>query len=855
MNGLKRLLLPLHRHAHLYQMIAAGVAAAAMVLMFFLTEPEDLRAQNALQTQFNTLQRDEAELGEAVLELDFSLSNDYDRVNALLAQMLGVVLQLQDDSVNRSLKHWPKFASELRLLAEHLLVQQDVLERFKSRNAVLKSSLIYLPKARDDVLADLPTGTPLRGDVNLLVEKVLLNRIRGAGLAPEDLTALIQRVEAGRAALPANARAQLSVFLRHVRVVDGFERDMPALVVELTSRNSVGPLMNAYRQYDDEQQHRASWFRAFLLFATLGFMLYALRALFRMQDQSAGLMLAAGVFTHAREGILITDGKAHILDVNEAFTRITGYTREDVLHKNPRLLNSGRHDPAFFTAMWRALTEEGHWFGEIWNRRKSGEVYAEMQTISAVRDPFGHTSHYVALFSDITALKEHEQRLQQLAHFDALTGLPNRLLLADRMHQAMSLAQRRAERLAVAYLDLDGFKAVNDQHGHEAGDHLLMTLASRMKAVLRDCDTLARLGGDEFVVVMQGPGDALAAREMVNRLLAVAAEPVLMNQARLQVSVSMGMTFYPQAEDVDADQLLRQADRAMYQAKLSGKNRCHVFDADQDRSARGQYQSIDRIRQALSDGELVLHYQPKVRMRSGVVVGVEALMRWQHPDLGLLSPSEFLPVIETNRLALDVVGWALNTALAQTVAWRTCGLELNISVNVGAHQLQEPDFAERLGQILASYPEVRPSCLSLEVLESSALQDLSRVSRAIETCKALGVEFALDDFGTGYASLSYLKRLPVAQLKIDQSFVSGLLHEPDDRAILVSVLGLAKAFGLEVVAEGVESVAHGVMLLELGCELGQGYGIAHPMPGEQLPDWITQWRPDAAWLSAGMNVS
>ena len=425
------------------------------------------------------------------------------------------------------------------------------------------------------------------------------------------------------------------------------------------------------------------------------------------QNAQSKLRIAASVFETSREGIMITEVDGSIIDVNDSFSRITGYSKEEIIGQNPRILKSGLQNVDYYAAMWRDLKAKGHWYGEIWNRRKNGEVYAEMQTITTVSDPKGGSDRHVSLFSDITLIKEHEKQLEHIAHFDALTGLPNRVLLADRLHQAMSQAKRREQKLAVAFLDLDGFKAINDTYGHEAGDQLLIVVATRMKEILREGDTLSRIGGDEFVAVLVDFDNFEESLPLLNRLLTAAAEPVQYGYARFQVSASLGVTFFPQQEKIDADQLQRQADQAMYQAKQAGKNRYHVFDAERDRSIRGHHDSMERIRLALNENEFTLYYQPKVNMRTGKVIGTEALIRWQHPQNGLLAPAAFLPVIEGNELAVSIGEWVIETALTQMETWHAEGLDIPVSVNVGARQLQQSDFVERLCSILAKHPEVQ----------------------------------------------------------------------------------------------------------------------------------------------------
>jgi diguanylate cyclase (GGDEF)-like protein len=441
---------------------------------------------------------------------------------------------------------------------------------------------------------------------------------------------------------------------------------------------------------------------------------------------------------------------------------------------------------------------------------------------------------------------EHHEQLERMAHYDLLTNLPNRVLLADRLSQSMVQCQRRNQSLAVAFIDLDGFKAVNDRHSHNVGDELLVEVAQRMKEALREGDTLARIGGDEFIAVMVDLENIEDSEPVLKRLLKAAAKSITLGDAVMKVSASIGVSLYPQ-DHVDADLLMRHADQAMYVAKQAGKNRYHFFDTTQDNAIKTQGQSIDDIRSALDRLEFVLHYQPKVNMHTSEVIGVEALIRWQHPVRGLVPPLDFLPAIEGHTVSLELGEWVIDTALSQINQWRSIGIHLPISVNISAYQLQQDNFITRLEGLLAAHSDVNPHDLELEILETSALSDISQVSATMNACHELGVRFAIDDFGTGYSSLTYLRRLPAHMIKIDQSFVRDMLEDADDLAIIKGVVELAKAFHREVIAEGVETIEHGVALLKLGCELAQGYGIARPMPSGDIPEWISSWKADDSW--------
>jgi diguanylate cyclase (GGDEF)-like protein/hemerythrin-like metal-binding protein/PAS domain S-box-containing protein len=564
------------------------------------------------------------------------------------------------------------------------------------------------------------------------------------------------------------------------------------------------------------------------------------------------LELAASVFANAREGILITDASGIIIEVNETFSLVTGYSREEVIGQNPRILQSGLQSPEFYALMWQSLLEKKHWYGEVWNRHKGGEFYAELLTISAVENKSGQVQNYVALFSDITLIKKHQGQLEHIVHYDVLTNLPNRVLLADRLNQAIARSQRGHNSIAVIFLDLDGFKSVNDLHGHNIGDELLILVSKLMKDALREGDTLARIGGDEFVAVLPDLDKYEDYQQVLERLLLAASMPITIGEIKLQVSASIGVTLYPQ-DGADADILIRHADQAMYLAKQAGKNCYHLFDTEHDDAVNFRQESLNNISAALDRDEFILHYQPKVNMVTSEVVGVEALIRWQHPSRGLVPPLDFLPIIEDHAISLDIGEWVIETALSQISQWQKMGITLPISINISAYQLQQSNFVTRLSTLLAAHKDVSPQGLELEILETSVLEDVHHTSTIMDACIALGVNFALDDFGTGYSSLTHLRRLPANLIKIDQTFVRDMLHDADDLAIIEGVIALAKSFKRDVIAEGVETVEHGTALLEVGCELAQGYGIAKPMSASDISLWMKNWKSDVSWQNSNKD--
>nr|WP_315469003.1 EAL domain-containing protein [uncultured Undibacterium sp.] len=556
---------------------------------------------------------------------------------------------------------------------------------------------------------------------------------------------------------------------------------------------------------------------------------------------------ASTVFTSSYEGIMVVDINGLISKVNPAFMRITGFREDEVLGQSPKILSSGHHSDDFYQHLWKDLIKNDFWRGEIWNRRKTGEEFIELLSISTVRDEFGTVLHYIGVFSDISQLKAHEAELDKIANYDTLTGLPNRRLLSDRLSQALIRAQRDRSLLAVCFLDLDGFKAVNDEHGHHVGDQLLIGVTEHMRTVLRSNDTLARLGGDEFVILLSDIKSRFESNQVLDRILMAVSRPVRLDALALQVSASIGVSLFPD-DNVDADSLMRHADQAMYIAKNAGKNRYHLFDPEGDRKAQFHRSYLELLTQALTNHEFVLYYQPKVDLRDGHIIGAEALIRWAHPERGILPPSEFLSYIHGSQLDQKLGEWVIRQALTQGEIWHRQGLLLSISVNISADHLVQKDFSEHLAFALSQHPDMPPQCFELEVLETAAIADIEQAVTILQTCRQLGVHFSLDDFGTGYSSLTYLRKLPIDTLKIDQSFVRDMLQDNDDLGIVEGVIRLAKAFRREVIAEGVETLAHGAALLDLGCHLAQGYGIARPMPADEFEIWAQKWYAERLWL-------
>lgn len=556
--------------------------------------------------------------------------------------------------------------------------------------------------------------------------------------------------------------------------------------------------------------------------------------------------IASIVLSDIRDGIMVTNTKNEIVFVNKAFSNVTGYSEKEVIGCNPNILNSARHDDSFFIDMWSSLNQAGHWKGEIWDKRKNGEVYLEFLSISAIKNAEGNTEHFVAVFTDINEKRKAEQQLDRAALYDVLTDLPNRNQTIHYLQNKINTSRRNHKLLAVVMLDLDDFKLTNDKFGHDLGDRLLVVISQRLKRLIRSTDMVGRLGGDEFAIILSDLNNFDEVEQMTNRINSLVASYIKIDGNKYKLTTSLGITLFP-FDDADAEMLLRHADQAMYKAKENGKNQSHLFDVEKDQQAQTRRELLQQLSIALKEDELLLYYQPKVNMRMGKIIGAEALIRWQHPEDGLIGPGQFLPHVEYHDLIIEIGEWVIRKALTQLSYWISKGLKLTVSVNIAARQILKHDFVSSLKEIINDFPEVPLELLELEILESAALENTNHVAKVIAQCRNMGIHFALDDFGTGYASLSYLRDIPADVLKIDQSFVFNILEKRKDLALIEGIIGLAAAFQRTVIAEGIEKTEQGVLLMRLGCDLGQGFGIAKPMPAENMLLWVNNYQPDPEW--------
>lgn len=544
------------------------------------------------------------------------------------------------------------------------------------------------------------------------------------------------------------------------------------------------------------------------------------------------LLMTAQVFESSQDGIVITDADNCFLSVNRAFTEITGYSKEEVVGRNPRLLASGRQDPAFYEAMWRALQSEGRWQGEVWNRRKNGDIYPEWLSISAIRNLDGQIMQHIGILTDLSHRKDAEEQIRLLSNYDPLTQLPNRALLHDRAQVALAAAQRAQANVALMYIDLDRFKNINDSLGHAIGDRLLQELATRLSAHLHQDDTICRPGGDEFIFLLPNT-DYQGAAHVAQRTLAIIAEPFTLDDQRLSLTASIGIALFPD-NGCDLARLSQCADSALFRAKQQGRSNFQFFAQQMHERANEVLRIENDLRRALENNELLLYYQPQVDAASLKIVGVEALIRWQHPEWGMVSPARFIPIAEESGQIREIGNWVLYSAVQQNADWKAAGLPIvPVAINLSVVQFRDASLCDTVVDAMR-VSGLAPAMVELELTESIAMDDSTFTIDMVARLHALGIGLSIDDFGTGYSSLSYLKRFKIDKLKIDQSFIRDLQSDPDDEAIVTAIIGLAKGLGFRTIAEGVETQEQFDFLRAHQCDEIQGYFYSKPVPAEEF---------------------
>lgn len=807
----------------------------------------------AYMQSLRSMQQADVELNVAVLGSYADLVHNYDPLVRRLSEIREERAKLQ---------HFPKWvdaaaAQQLSIKLDELLVAQDAkaqkIDLFQRNNAVLRNSLRYFPLAAEDYLHRLGREAP--PELAHFVRSILSF---GQGPEREQLEALrqeLQRVEQLR--LPAFGQLSLEHLLAHARVIIDKRPVVDQLVFAITHAPT-SPLQEEFtRLYIEAHEvslQLASRYRQVLFALSILLVLYGVYAVVRMDRDRRHLQqrylaqlraeeqlrLYAQVFTYAAEGMTITDAESRIVAVNPAFCEITGYTAEEVIGMTPAMLNSGRQGREYYRQMWSELIKRGQWHGEIWNRRKDGGIYPEWLSVAAVRDVVGLTRNYIGIFTDISERKENEARIQHLAHHDALTGLPNRILLDDRIAQAIAKSRRSELQTAVIFIDLDRFKNINDTLGHEIGDNLLVQAAQRGLGVLRETDTLCRLGGDEFVVVLPEIEQLQYAMHTTRKLLAALGQPYLLAGHALTVTGSAGIALWPD-DGQTVSELLRKADAAMYRAKEEGRNTARFYSAGINNTSLGELLLENDLRGALERSEISMYYQPKVDARSGRLIGAEALMRWQSPGHGMVPPTRFIPLAEESGLISALGEWALDDVCRQQRAWLDAGLQvLPVAVNLSAHQFAQQDVPKLIGDTLGRYC-LPPELLALELTESLLMRNAASASKVLYALRSMRIDVAIDDFGTGYSSLSYLNQFPVQSLKIDRSFVCEISDRGTSVRLVPAIIAMAHELGLSVIAEGVETDAQRQYLLEHGCDQFQGFLFGRPQPAAEMQKLLTKF--------------
>ncbi len=760
-------------------------------------------------------------------EFEGALAEAVDRKKAELSQNLGVTVQNTESTIAAFVAQTVKdmgYALDIKAEGNLLFALLTAVADVDSRESVsvlqdrFKRSLAtFLVSAEDFLNSQLSRRNPILADNVAEIE----GQLQLLGHGPENL------FDIRRGQLTAQARIE-GLLAGNRDVAAQLKQHVEELVADVQAQASA--------LSSQLQQSRGADRALLVLVFMIGLFLLVLIAFFSIRTlsrQDREIRQAATVFESTGEGVIIIDPRGRIVAVNQAFSDSSDYERTELAGRHIRVLRSRRHRKAFYQQMFEAIAANGRWQGEVYTRKKSGDSILEWLTVNAVKDNEGRVNQYVAVFSDVAIVKRSLQQLDHLAHHDTLTDLPNRLLLQDRLDHAIHRAHRLGHRLAVLFLDLDRFKNINDTLGHAAGDQLLRIFAGRLSRLVREGDTVARLGGDEFMVLLEDYASDEDPRVVAQKLLDSLDEAFDIQGHQLFITASIGISLYPD-DGMTVDELVRNSDAAMYRAKQKGKNSYHFYTRDLTTAAHESLRLESSLRLALDRGEFVLHYQPKWNTQTGAITGVEALLRWQHPERGLIGPGAFLNTLEDCGLILPVGRWILHTACRQAQAWQARGLPaIQVSINLSGRQIVESSLLQTVADALAE-SGLDPRCLELELTEGFIMHQPDEAIVLLNSLREMGVGIAIDDFGTGHSSLSYLKQLPIQKLKIDRSFVRDIPTDPDDMAITSAIVALGHRLQMTIVAEGVETEEQLSFLINEGCEEAQGYLFSMPLPAEEL---------------------
>lgn len=798
------------------------------IYLFWHHNQAETRVQ-AVREQLRELFTLEAALVGETLRIRYGHSNNYDLINAYSSSEESRLRIVQKHLLAAPEQAVGAAAAELM---QGLRAKESHIDLFKRARTIMRSSQHALSAALAEVLQSPDISPPLREASHQLQQAFLYQH----GIANlqflDEIPFLVELLrEAALHGKDAALRDHLTAAARHADLLAGIAPHLNALTEKLTEPESIIRLRALAQRVENAESQRQTRLAAQQLTLGLGLLslLIVLGWLGRayMQDKR----MASMVFETPSVGIMITDSHARILRINAAFTRVSGYSEADALGKTPAILHSGKHPAEFYKAMWDSLIQTGGWQGELINRRKNGELYPQWLSILAVRNEAGATTHYAGVFSDLSEIRAAQERIEHMAYHDALTGLPNRTLMRDRVEQAIAEAKRDHNKVALMFIDLDNFKGINDTLGHAVGDILLCEAADRIKSCLRASDTLARYGGDEFVLMPRSANSIDAVQGTAEKLLTCMHAPFNIQGQMLNITCSIGIALFPD-DAQDYEGLMQQADTALYRSKEEGRDTYHFYEEVMNSAARERLLLHNNLSQALSEGEISLHYQPRVDLASGRILGAEALMRWNSKELGSVSPVRFIPVAEASGFIVPLGAWALREACRQGRIWHDAGhTGFSMAVNISAVQFARADVVREV-QAALQVSGLPPNCLELELTESVLVKDVEKTLALVHALKALGVRIAIDDFGTGYSSLSYLKRFKVDILKIDQSFVHDLATDPDDAAIIQAIQQLAANLGMSTIAEGVETPEQQAFLLQAGCRDAQGYLFSKPVTAE-----------------------